>query len=241
MCAYLANIEINNGVVIVKGDNSYTPTVNTKGYFPLSIDILDYSGNNVILNDAPSVPFSGTTPTVVTGKFGGARFFDGLGTDIIYSETPIFTDVSNITMSAWIKPNAKVFGASNQGMAVNFGTITNGISFGLENEGNTTCIVGGLLPAVAWLRGDSTPLLDINNWTNIVLTRADGTIKIYNNGVKYVATWTDTPNTPTAFSIGRFIDSITSYWFRGSICEVICENVAWTDQEVLDYYLPRAY
>jgi hypothetical protein len=75
-----------------------------------------------------------------------------------------------------------------------------------------------------------TPL---NTWTNIVFTITWGRLKIYSNGTLYLDT-NFSNNLPWTLYLGE--NDAGSFKLNWWLSELIFENVAWTQQEIQDYY-----
>jgi len=226
--SYIAKMIING----VPQWSNWVPSSNTKGYWPLNGDWLDYSGNNHHLK-GDSV--SGTTaPVLIQGRFGNGYYFTDRGFgSLLWTENNVLTDMSEFTISYWMKsqkPTTPIVGVGGW----NEGGIFVGESF--------RAAAGGLMPAVAWLSNDDKPVIDNTGtyWTNLICTRYAGNTQFYTNSVSGDTVYTQTPNDPSHgwLNFGKYLDQTGDsggYW-KGTLCEVIIEDKAWSQEEVLSYY-----
>ena len=210
---------------------NWAPSVNTKAYWPLNGDLLDYSGNG---NHLQNTPLTGDTtqtnsPVIGLGKFGNSYFFERTGHNLLWTETLPITpaEKSNWTISFWFKPNDANDGA----------VFEHGFSGGwMMRHGS-----GGAQPGLTNVVNlDTIPWPTLNEWHLFTMNRGGGVTTAYIDGISGSTTNSTPINPDRLFMLGGFwFDGMPEWslsFFEGYICEFIAEKQCWTDQQILDYY-----
>lgn len=187
------------------------------------------NGNTGILN--------GDT-TWGTGQIAGAASFDGTGDYIDVGDMPSAEGKSQLTMSAWVKPNAlgdyKPFFTKQQDLNNDMSLLS-----GATGDISQSAVIFVVRNASNSYGTTSAGQLVVGTWTHIVGV-FDGTqtgnasrLKIYINGVQQTLTFTGTvPATTPSSSINMIMGSS----FNGSIDEGRIYNRALSPDEVGQLY-----
>jgi hypothetical protein len=241
--AYIAP-KVLNGIYQNSG---WVPNVNTRAYWKLNGDFLDYSGNNFHLNSFdighgypttnPHFDYYGpsTVPSFTPGKFGsGVKFLgDDSGNLLWYNgSAQILTsgNKNSFTYSAWANPFS-----DTDGYFINAGCYQasagggNGYWSGLASGGNfSTSAADG-----------SIGTYTVDQWNHYCYVSDVSGMTVYCNGVA----GSQITNTPldlldNYFYLGCGMSYQGIYWnsCHISLCEVIVENVAWQASDVTNYY-----
>jgi hypothetical protein len=180
--------------------------------------IVDSTGNN----DATT---SGTTFTS-SGKYGGARYFNG-SSDYIYVSSPTNIPISNskYTIDAWINlDDAASAGIVGWG---NYGTANEVNAFRTSSTSNQLVNY--------WWSNDLLALtgaITLNSWHHVVADFDSTTRSIYYDGGfvdSDTPTGHDVPNSNN-FRIGL---TYTGEYLEGEIDELRISNIEYNDEEVL--------
>jgi len=192
-------------------------------YYPFNGNPYDASGNgfNPVTVEA----------TLCTNRFGDsdqAYSFDGSDSYIGFSATPL-TRMANWTLAAWIMPAT----INQLGYVMNMGA-DNGANI---SDGYGLCINAGQLNGVFggigyFSSGYTFPVND--QWYHVVMLNNSGLITFYVNGILTPSSYSGTPLTPTAFTIG----SATGIrFFDGIIDDVCVYNRALSPTEIEQLYV----
>lgn len=225
--SYIAPKVING----VYQNSDWAPNANTRAYWKLSDDILDYSGNGFHLK-TDSVNGS-EAPVFKDGKFGNAPYFNKSTSLLYYENASNLILASNLefTYSAWVKmANVNLDGGG----------------FWISNGGgqnlNSSMIYSSSTSTVANWASSHPNNMTNNIWSNVILTHGNGITTAYCDGLSGVTTTSNeigpTPDNGV-FTIGMASWGFAAPWtygFQGNICEVIVENVCWSPETVGAYY-----
>jgi hypothetical protein len=210
MAGSVAPNMVTDGLVL------YLDAANTKSYVSGSTRWNDIStgGNNGTLTNGPT--FSGAN--------GGSIVFDGID-DYVNLGSSQQLQVTNITLSAWVKTNQTNY----QIVIDDLGTPPY-TSWGmwLDPTGK-----------IAWFDGSwKTSAISVNNnqINNIVCTLNSTSLKFYINGVQDSNSYTVPSITPTTDNKTIGNQPLNSYPFRGNIYYASIYNRALSASEVLQNY-----
>ncbi len=187
---------------------SYWPMDETSG-----TNVADVKGTNT---------GTATGTTIVDGKFGKARSFNG-SSDLVNAGTDASLDISdNLTIEGWVKPNVLTLTAildmAQEATTIeNYGALilnsSGPLYFQWNNSGWQNC-------------QGSNGFFAVGQWTHFVITYSGGTVKLYKNGI-LDTTCTGKPalvtNTSNVLKIGRYQVGSQGY-FNGTIDEVRIYN-----------------
>jgi len=143
----------------------------------------DYSGNNNIgvFYNGSTICSNGDCPTWINGKFGKAVDFDGIDDYINVEEQTNLDGFSEITISAWVKPDKDYSGDQPNGWYGGFWKKHNSYSIGWQGwtDGLTASFFNS-----SGIRFFSDTDIDLytGNWYYIVVTFDSQMIKYYING-----------------------------------------------------------
>ena len=157
---------------------------------------------------------------LVTNRLGqpaSAYQFDGTTSRIEFAASPL-NQTTDWTLAAWVQPATFV----QQGVAVHVGfdNFSTGDGFGYGLFGNA--VWQALFSNVGFFNsGLSFP--GTNQWAHLVMTRTNGTLIFYMNGVKGATYATGNPFQPTDFTIGS---QNGARFFNGAVDEVRIFNRA---------------
>jgi hypothetical protein len=208
----------------------WAPNSNTRAYWKLNGDLLDYSGNNKHLNNTP---LSGSTPGQLTSSiFGNGHYFNGT-TDLLWNNDWVITGLTTFTISCWL------YGPASAGMFFQLGTTDAGIALGRSGAN-----LSGLSMQKGWLNDFAIDALT-NTWAHVAMTRGSGTITGYVNGVAGGTTFaTDVLNPIEGYVVlgGTYGTNIGwTFYPTHRITEAFVEDVCWTAGDVLAYYNKYKY
>jgi hypothetical protein len=176
----------------------------------------DASGNN---NNG-----TGTGTSVVNGKFGNGRSFNGSGNRI---ETSLaFTNPSSLTYSTWVKTNST---GTKQWIIC---PDNNGYDWSLLLENGKVALMTGL---DYW---DSTYSIT-TEWTHIVVVfdyQTDRKAKLYVNGALISNSASLGPTNTGPITIGNYYGAAYDTPFSGVVDETRIYNRALSPKEVADLY-----
>jgi hypothetical protein len=164
------------------------------------------------------------------GISGYALEFDGSGDYVDCGEDASLKITTNITVSAWILPNAL---ENSDKFVSNFGYVGGGSSTGYE------LAMDSATDARFRVR-DTSVVYDISsfagNWTHLVGTNDGSYSRFYVNGVEVDSNPVGNPLAATyGLRIGMHGQS-GGGWFNGTIDEVRIYNRALTQEEILELY-----
>ena len=204
---------------------------NTVGLWHLN----ESNGSGAYLLDS-SVNGNNGTPTGTTytssGKFGGARSFNGSSDYITIPNSP--TPASTLTIESWIRINT-----------ASAGTIYNwGVTSGCNPSSQSLAVSSNKL---TFYTGCGTTLTSVDSltigvWTHVAVTiDSSGKAILYINGVQE----SSPTNTRSGQSVSTGNDQIGVVWyggsrsayFNGSIDEVRISNIARTPAQIQSSYL----
>ena len=191
-------------------------------YYPFNGNANDASGNgnNGTVNGA-------VLTTDRLGASNAAYSFNGSNSSITFASLPL-AQVDNWTISAWVNPAS----LNQLGMAVEVGydnsSWGDGYGFGFQTDAEWT----GLFSYLAFIRSGYV-MPDTNRWYHVVMLRDTGITKFFVNGTQTANTYTATPFTPSAFTIGA---ANGAYYFNGQVDEVRLYNRPLSSNEVAQLY-----
>ncbi len=164
-----------------------------------------------------------TGTTIVAGKYGNARSFSNTS-DSVQTNNPIVTGTGDFSVTAWINPSSAGAGSTRY-ITGNYGLEnTAGIELYLSTA-NTFGVYFG-----SNLTGSGT--LTANTWNQVALTRNNGTMTLYINGVPTGSgNLNGNVKGKLNWAIGNGPD-YTSERFQGTIDEVRIWNRALTASEI---------
>ncbi len=191
------------------------------------------AGNNGTLTNGP---------TVSPGKVGQALSFDGSNDYVNIGDVSSVEGVSQISMSAWIKPRSLVdYGGIISKYTGLFSDLTLNLGGGVTN-GNTAIAVS--------IRNGSNSYgytnagyISVNNWTFVTFV-FDGTqtgnanrLKIYINGTEVALSFSGTiPATTASNDANLNIGKVNTIYFDGTIDEPRIYNTALTATQIQALY-----
>jgi hypothetical protein len=189
----------------------------------------DLSGNSNTANFGTG----SSAPGWVAGNYGIGVSFDGNDYINIGNSAPL-NNLTNMTISAWINPNA--FSASYRSGIVSRRGATGGLNFDLS--GSSEAGGAGKIEVMEaggnFVQGATT--LTTGNWYYVTAVMEGNTVKLYLNGSldgSGTLSWTWDSSTPIYFGN---INNINYYWFNGKIDEVRIYNRALSPAEVRELY-----
>jgi hypothetical protein len=172
-----------------------------------------------------------------TSYFTNGAFYQNYSKGVVnvdgnndYISTPVFNLTSPITVSVWVKnvvDTSVVMGASGSGI-------------GYGNGEALFYYIGKSI----YLQGANSdgkyfqfPQLNLNQWSNLVMTRDVGnSVRVYLNGIGSTSNPQSHSNTIQLNQIGRFSGFTNQYNVKGSIGEVKIYNRALSASEVVQNY-----
>jgi hypothetical protein len=169
------------------------------------------------------------------GRVGWGYEFDGSGSgtaeDVINIAQPAIMNVTdNWTMAAWFFPRA--LPSINAYVLNNGASGSSGFNLKIEN-GNWTWIFGGVTGA------STNRTADLNEWQHIILTRRNGNLYLYKDGIDTEGVLSVSSPNPqdsgSTTSIGALYGSRIRC-FNGTIDEVILWNRSLTGAEIYELY-----
>lgn len=206
----------------------YIPNSSTKLLLHLNGSSADSSGNGNNGTD------TAITYSQANGKFGQGAGFNGSSSFINLGQGVSLNPTNAITISHWFKNTT-----ATSGMIVCKGDTNPNLQYytyqGYPNISLRVKTTSGNLEQY------SSNVFNDNNWHSFIATwnNTDGYIRIYADGILNSissTTLTGTLVSPaTPLSIGKDIPD-NSYFWNGSIDEMIIENVAWSAEKVRKYY-----
>lgn len=166
-------------------------------------------------------------PTWIAGRVNSALNFDGVDDYVQVGVRPTLMFSNQLTLSAWIKPGASVFGAH---------TILNqeGEYELAVHDGQIAWAIANISPGWNWVFTGYVP--PQGSWTHIALTYDGSTIRTYANGIQ-VHAQAGSGNIIDAsaeddFRIGSRQCGICVEYFHGGIDEVRVYNRTLTPAEI---------
>ncbi len=218
----------------------FIPSSNTKLLLHLNGSSADSSGLGNSGTD------TAITYSLANGKFGQGAGFNGSSSKILYDNSTSLTIAgsgSSITLSCWIKIDNS---STNYGRLIIKGYEgTNHMNYNLAAIYNASGFFLEYREVGAAGRSHRTAYgsLSTNVWTHCLATCSygDSVPIIYINSVPQALTATDTASStyklPTnTDKLGIGASSNSTYFFYGSIDEVILENIAWSAEKIKKYY-----
>ena len=205
-----------------RSQGEYVPNNNTKLLCRMNCGI-DSSGNNAV----PT--YDGLAYDKAYARIGARGAHGGGATNCL--EFPANVDLSgNFTISLWFR------GAETSSWRWLLSSyIAAGAGILITTSGNAVRVsMGGWfldkVTAQPWLLSSAT------DWYNLIITRTGTTIDCYVNGGHYGTAGTSSSNVTGPVEISRVHDGTNYNYFVGDIDEVIMETVAWTAQQVRNYF-----
>jgi hypothetical protein len=200
--------------------------VASSAVFDFQSDELDISGNqNSLAAIGP--------PVLTNDRFGfsaGAYSFNGASK--FSTATPVTTVLSNVTLSAWIRPTS--FAGSNLQVILVNGSGGDGYGILIDHANSGTgCAPINVLSAVLGGIGYicSTVVPPLNVWTHVALRATATDWELLMNGVVVGSLLATAPNLPTT---GTFIGSdSTANFFTGDIDSVRIDPSALSNSQII--------
>lgn len=221
--------------VSVTIDSSWHPWANTVLYLPLDWDVVDYSTYNrtfTVLGSTSAV-WSPVFDTIASGKEVGDFIKTWPNDSNWFAYTTSIADIPtswNMTLSAWI----------NCGTSSNY--YEEIIAF-RWNGGYRWMLMKSDADKLLfhWTAQEVTTLTPtVWTWYNIVVVIDSWTCYIYSNWTQIYSDSYSYWSGAEALCLGAYYNSYQSAYreetYNGKLSEVIIENVAWTQQEISDYF-----
>lgn len=185
--------------------------------------VLDYSPNSVD-NGGGTV----NSPSWGTGIKGGCLVLDGTNQYVDVPNNPSLRLTDNFSISIWVKYVTGV----TQGICGRMTTVAAdaGYIIGIK--------AGSIVDFPDWDTGASSDGALSTEWTHIVAIQDNGTNKLYINGVLQADTDTRVVEdyADGAFTIGRIYNTTESFFFNGSVDELMVFKKVLTLTEILALY-----
>jgi len=180
--------------------------------------------------DRSGYNFHGTIygATLVTGKIGMSRRFDGVDDYVEVIRTPPLAAGGAKTVMAWVMLLAEALDYSE---VVDLEDAMNGYSLIVHSDEKPHFWIGD---GVDWLAAQSDDALSLNTWYHLAgVHNGVDTILLYVNGALKKTQTQDPPATVTAnnLEIGTYYTK-ASRWFNGIIDEVRIYNRALSADEI---------
>jgi len=208
---------------------SYTITANTRAYYRLN--------NNK--NDSSALGNHGQSDSAViytanSGRFTIGGTFNGIGSRVNLPDSA--RGWNDMTVSVWLRLDTILASA----IPYTLGNTNSGAIRILNNLIGFTCGTSTLTNATTY----STRPITTGVWYNVVYSYSSGggvfngyingdtAVTIARGGTQLYSSVTNT----SGIGSYRGINRIASAFWNGSIDEVIIENRAWSQQDVVDYY-----
>ena len=202
---YMQDFRINNTTALYTG--TFTPPTSqltvgtgTSGLFHLNGNILDYSGNNVVLTNTSvtySQPINSNVFTGPVNSGSGSGYFNGSAylTGGTGSGTAFGTNA--FTIELWAFPLSA--GTNNCILDTrNVNTSSNGLMFRWNTAAGQILIYNGAIVLT------STINAVLNQWNHIAVVRNSSVITLYINGIVAGTTANSTNYTDSSLVIGNF-------------------------------------
>ncbi|TGN19027.1 LamG-like jellyroll fold domain-containing protein [Leptospira idonii] len=193
---------------------------NLKARYNLNGNGQDVSGNDFDLSS------SGTVTSVVDrlGVTNGADLFNSGK----YSyPSVISTSLSNVTMTAWIRPVGSSYPGTEMDVIINGDNSFNG--YALYLDGGAVCAIRGSISLTC-----STAILPLNVWSHVAIRGSGNTWEVFINGIKAK---TDPnpgnaslPTSPGVFAIGNNAPNTAP--FPGEIDDARLYETALSDAQI---------
>lgn len=196
----------------------WNPWANTILYMPFETDLLDHSGNNI--------SFTNTNVTLVnqTAYFNGSA-------KLVNSNFTSYLSAVPFTLSFWIKQPSIV----NDGWLIVSNKKVSGSWYWWDLQNISWKI---RVESVWWGTNIFSNTLSTNTWYLVTVVFSSSNKYLYMNG-SLLTSWTSTINSfRDEFRIWvNDADSwMTPVYINGYMSDLIMEKVAWTQQQVTDYY-----
>ncbi|MBI5401685.1 LamG domain-containing protein [Candidatus Wolfebacteria bacterium] len=188
--------------------------------------------------------------TIVDGKFGKARYFNGQSDYIVVPHNPSLTNFSQITIEAWVYLTGFDLGCWNPIETIvskGRGDQPNAYSLRIWRNQDNSCAGANSFTKLKFT-GDfgggaiGSEWYDPNQWYYVVFSYDGGYLKLYVNGI-LEATSNYAPNLTSFTTYPLYIDHHTwSYGYessqriQGLIDEIRISNIARSAQEISNYY-----
>jgi len=195
------------------------------GVYHLNEDVNTTSGgyNDSSPKNNNMTGVSMTLPSVV-GQMGSAQDFDG-GADYINSNTVPTTATTNVTISAWVKPDTSsqiaglvMVGDDNGTSGFDGYTMTMH-----DGSGSAGTDVGGVANGLAWLNAGTGDTLTSGSWNYVIMSRDSSTWTFYRDGSPTTGAPTTNPIAPADYL--RIGSQTGQRFFNGKIDEVRVSTV----------------
>ena len=199
-------------------ETGYKPNANTILYMPFKEDLLDHSGNNI--------SFTNTNVTLVDGT----AYFNW-SAKLVNSNFTSYLSAVPFTVSFWIKQPSIV----NDGWLIVANKKVSGSWYWWDLQNISWKI---RVESVGWGTNIFSNTLSTDTRYLVTAVYASGNKYLYMNG-SLLASWTSTINSfRDEFRIWvNDADSwMTPVYINGYMSDLIMEKVAWTQQQVADYY-----
>ncbi|MBB6237949.1 regulation of enolase protein 1 (concanavalin A-like superfamily) [Pedobacter sp. AK013] len=204
------------------------------------------SGNRCVSSWGTTYGTLTATATRDTGKTGNALKLDGASTSYATLPGGIVSDVTDFTISAWVKMDA----LTNWMRVFDFGTGTNQYMY-LTVQGGTTTANGVTLSTIKYgIKNGGTELgitapyaFPLNTWVHLAITQSGNTAKLYINGVLKSTNTALSINpsqlTPTGATTGTNLNYLgksqfNDPFFKGSIDEFKIYKRALSASEIVE-------
>lgn len=164
--------------------------ITTKGTAGQNNVIVDSSSNNYTVTNTSN--YAQVTSFSPYRSGGYSWYFDGSGDNIAVPSGQIVIGTNDFTYEAWIYPTGNPGWGSI--ISPNYGA--NGIGFFWHSPGNLVAYGNGNL--LSW-----ADILQQNVWQHVALTRENGVLYLYHNGIKYGSSAANTYDlTDTLYKVG---------------------------------------
>ncbi|MFH0989347.1 MAG: FG-GAP-like repeat-containing protein [bacterium] len=208
---------LNSAILLAALPGEYNPDPNTV----LLLHLNETSGSSVIDASGKVSSITAIGTTIIDGRFGKTRSFNGTS-DYIQGTTNLFSfGVNDFTVEAWVKTSSTIRQAIFTTYGSEIGTYmvggTNGGSFDLDinnSQGSTI--------------NTSGRKINDGKWHHVAAIRTGTKALLYVDGfLDFTETLTQNPNASTSFLLGA---NGTAY-FKGLIDEVRISNIARKPEE----------
>jgi hypothetical protein len=177
---YIAGTYVNKGTALFTGTSNITvPTTPPTSSSGNSLLVNFTNGaifDNAMMNDLETVGNAQISTSVV--KYGtGSMYFDGTGDNLFTRTTPdLALGTGDFTVEFWINLAANL---------VSFAKIiqmgTTGDAFTIETQSTTNVLTVTNFTSTVYLVSNTA--LTNNTWIHVAVTRASGTLRIFQNGL----------------------------------------------------------
>ena len=185
----------------------------------------DEASGNTVSDSAGSYVGTAQGTSIVPGKQGNARSFNGTDSVIIQSTFGLPSQTG--TISLWVNPR------SWSGSTDILGAGVGGSDFRFFNSNGSGALYGFYINGEYRVNTNTTGIPPIDTWTHLTLTWGSNGTKLYLNGV---LKGTNTNTVPAYSQKGLSIGKFTSGGFNGTLDEVKVYNRTLSDSEVVNLY-----